>query len=83
MSTEKSELRPVCQVKFAHDAIVGILLNDQLCPPADSLERKILTAQADVLCWCLQHDHNQSFKQNLQNAINFATSKGFTFGREQ
>lgn len=65
MSTEKSELRPLCQVQHAHDVLFGILLEPDLCPPAGP-ERNALVGAADVLCWVLQHDHNVTFDTDQQ-----------------
>lgn len=78
MSTEKSELRPLCQVQCAHDLLTGIILEPLMCPKPGP-ERTALIIAADVLCWVLQHDHNKSFEKNLTTYLAYAESKGFTF----
>lgn len=78
MSTEKSELRSLCQVQCAHDLLTGIILEPLMCPKPGP-ERTALIIAADVLCWALQHDHNKSFEKNLTSYLVYAESKGFTF----
>ena len=79
----ESHLRPLCQVQLAHDVLVGIILEPDLCPPPASSERKALICAADVLCWVLQHDHNVTFAKNLKAYLAYAEEKGFSFNKKE
>jgi hypothetical protein len=53
------------EIQIAHDRLIGILLGEA---PVSINEktRQIMTANVDVLCWVLNHDHNETFANNLE-----------------
>lgn len=78
MSHEQSELRPLIEVQRAHDILVGIILEPQLCPNPGP-QRNALIGAADVLCWVLKHSHNSTFERNLAQYLSYAKALGFNF----
>lgn len=60
----------------AHDQLLGILLGDVPLEISDE-QRRHMHAAADVLCWILDHDHNQSFASNLQKLEEACKELGF------
>lgn len=73
-------MRTEDEIQRAHDQLVGILLGEvKLGLPSD-LIGSISTA-ASVLCWILQHEHNQTFGKSLANLESLAKSAGYTLER--
>jgi len=68
--------RPVEQIQRAHDLLVPILLGD-VPLPCDERTRAYIHAAADVLCWCLQHDHNDAFANNLKDIEASLLERGY------
>lgn len=52
------------EIQRAHDLLVALILGDVQLPMSDETERG-LRYSADVLCWVLEHDHNEAFAKNL------------------
>ena len=52
------------EIQRAHDLLTGVLLGDADVPMSDEARRGLYFA-ADVLCWVLEHDHNQQFSVNM------------------
>jgi hypothetical protein len=69
-------LRPADEVQRAHDLLVPIILGEIQVEITEA-ERAVITANTDVLCWVLQHDHSQTFANNLDLAEQQAAAVGF------
>lgn len=54
-------IRPAIEIQHAHDLIIPVLLGEVPCPFKNPEAMQTLHGAADVLCWVLQHDHNQTF----------------------
>lgn len=57
-------LRDWGQVQQAHDALLP-LVTGEVKVDMSARQELIMRASVDVLCWVLQHDHNQAFGDNL------------------
>lgn len=68
------------EIQRAHDLLVGIILGDAPMPLSDE-ERKIVSANVDVLCWVLEHDHNRTFATNLELAQEQTRAAGWELKR--
>ena len=58
-------MKTEAEIQRAHDILAAIILKEvplQVRP--EQMERML--GSADVLCWLLDHDHNQSFTENLK-----------------
>lgn len=69
-------MRSEAEIQRAHDILLGFILDDV---PA-ILSPKVKTSMrcaADVLCWALEHDHNQAFEKNLAELATTAERFGF------
>ncbi len=65
------------EVQAAHDRLTAILLEDVPNPfEDDPLAWKALQSATDVLCWVLEHDHNQHFTENLRLIDEFLAECG-------
>lgn len=58
-----TKLRSAEDVQKAHDRIVGILLGE--APRPEGVCLTALQQVATVLCWVLEHDHNDAFAKLL------------------
>jgi hypothetical protein len=69
-------LRNETEIQKAHDVLSGLLLKEipVILDPA-GLHNFHLAA--DVLCWVLQHDHNEAFGNNLKKLYAFLSEQGF------
>lgn len=72
----KSEL----EIQRAHDLIVPVLLGD-VKVKLDERAKLVMHAAADVLCWVLDHDHNDAFAQNIEQLEQKLKEKGFILER--
>jgi hypothetical protein len=52
------------EIQRAHDMLVGIILGEAPVKFSPATI-EVLVGCTDVLCWVLDHDHNQSFKAAL------------------
>jgi len=68
------------EIQRAHDVLVAMVLGEVKVPLADE-DHKALTANLDVLCWVLEHDHNQTFAGNLRLAEEQARRAGYVLKR--
>lgn len=69
-------VRPANEIQRAHDLLVPILIGELKLLMGEET-RKALHAACDVLCWVLNHDHNQAFADNLRKVEEAAAAKGF------
>ena len=53
-------------VQRAHDTLIGIILGESPIK-VHAQHKKLLSAQADVLCWFLGCEHNDAFRRNLDS----------------
>jgi hypothetical protein len=73
---EKSTLRPLAEIQMAHDTLRGFLLG-HVPFELPAHWRSAMIANADVLCWVLGHDHNDTFASNLEALRERAEALGF------
>lgn len=59
-------LRDALQIQRAHDLLVGCLTDPRLKDKLPEGAAKVAAAQADVLCWVLEHQHNPRFGEELR-----------------
>lgn len=52
------------EVAMAHDTLVAILLG-KIPNPLEGRDINLMATAADVLCWILNHEHNDHFQKNL------------------
>lgn len=71
-------MRPYRDVQRAHDMLTGILLGNVPLKLEDQ-DRRHINACCDVLCWVLEHDHNEAFAANLQEIEAKAFEAGYMF----
>lgn len=60
-------MRTETELTRAHDILTAVILGEvvpgaPITPQTDMLIR----VARDVLCWALQHDHNQTFANNMR-----------------
>jgi len=66
------------EVQMAHDRLVAIILGEVPNPMGEDNSVKVaLHSAVDVLCWVLEHDHNQAFAENLQKIDAHLAALGF------
>lgn len=70
------------ELQRAHDQLVGIILAEVPFPDV-GLTMRDLNLMASVLCWCLQHDHNEQFARKLQAIETDLAAKGFALQRPE
>lgn len=63
------------EVQRVHDIFTGIILGDAPCP--QTIEPADLIKLADVLCWVLDHDHNDTFSRNLVRLEAWLKDRGY------
>jgi hypothetical protein len=63
------------EIQAAHDRLKAIVLKEVPWPFPNTPEAVVISA-LDVLCWVLQHEHNQSFADNLTAIDAFMSSRG-------
>jgi len=65
------------EIYRAHDMLTAILLREVPSPFGnDTKAQTMLTSACDVLCWVLEHDHNQHFADNLRRIEEFLLERG-------
>ncbi len=68
-------MKTEAEIQRAHDILIEIILDRVPNPfPPDSLP--FLIANADVLCWLLDHDHNTTFSNNLAKVESYMNEAG-------
>lgn len=71
------KLRDKSEMQFAHDLLTAIVTGEapgfDKFPPRAKLG---MVAQLDVLCWVLEHDHNQNFGNNVKALREYLAKKG-------
>ena len=71
-------MRDEKEIQLAHDILVQILLGEVPSPFDDDKYRDALNAAASTLCWVLKHEHNSTFKDNLDKIIKYLAELGYT-----
>lgn len=69
-----ASLRDREEIQRAHNFLIA-MLNDERTFASPEVERSI-HASADVLCWVLKHDHNDTFANNLAGLERTAAGLG-------
>lgn len=59
-------MKTQAEIQEAHDRVVQTVLGDAPNPFEGENSKMLLIAAADVLCWVLEHEHNQTFANNLK-----------------
>lgn len=72
-------MRKQDEIQRAHDLLVGVILGET---NHTEEERLLLGPLAGVLCWCLNHEHNQDFATLLTDLEAEAKAQGFSFKKE-
>ena len=65
-------------IQYAHDLCIGIVLGET----SGKFDKQVLERlhiAADVLCWVLEHEHNQTFQKNMDNLLEYLRSVGCEF----
>jgi hypothetical protein len=73
------------ELQWAHDTLVGLIVDDRmrreiLGPDEDGKILAAMMANAEVLCWMLGHDHNETFQKNLDQIHGAALECGYFMG---
>ena len=68
------------EIKEAHDILVGIILGQVPEIKLTPAQKALAVAQADVLCWILEHKHNVSFKENVDRFKLITAKLGYVLG---
>jgi hypothetical protein len=74
-------MKSEAEIIRAHDALVGLLLQE-VPLEIDARIRMAMHAQADVLCWVLEHDHNKNFGRNLEGLLKRLEAAGYVLHRK-
>ena len=69
-------LRPPLEIQAAHDRLTAIVLGEVPNPFKREAPMSQLVLALDVLCWVLQHEHNQTFAKNLAAIDVFFAKRG-------
>lgn len=75
---EQIELRAALEIQAAHDRLAAIVMEQVPWPFPASVPKSVVVSALDVLCWVLQHEHNQTFADNLEAIDAFLLSRGWT-----
>ena len=67
------------EIQRAHDALAGLLLGDVPNPFGGEIPTAVVAA-TDVLCWVLEHEHNQKFADNLRVILAALEARGYELG---
>lgn len=70
-------MKTQAEIQEAHDRIVQTVLGDAPNPFEGANSKMLLIAAADVLCWVLEHEHNQSFADNLKKLTEGQRALGY------
>lgn len=88
MDDEANDPRPLLrdreEIQRAHDILASALFDPRIRAAVARLaiEDEVLVRTAlDALCWVLNHEHNQSFAQNLAELEEELRAAGFAFAR--
>lgn len=63
-------MKPPAEIKQAHD-LLAALISDQWPIHFTKQDRRMLEAQYQVLCWVLEHDGNDFFKNSISSLKDF------------
>jgi hypothetical protein len=77
-------MRTEREIQRAHDLIVSLLTGtkDLRLEGANLEKLNLMIAAADALCWVLGHDHNDSFRSNLQAIERLLAQEGIRIVEE-
>jgi hypothetical protein len=73
-------IRKESEIQDAHDRLAGIVLGEAPWPFPPDASNDTVIAALDVLCWVLNHEHNQSFANNLIEIDAVLRQQGFVLG---
>jgi hypothetical protein len=73
-------MRSYEEIQRAHDQLLPLITGDIPFPLAEE-DRRHLHACLDVLCWVLEHNHNQAFAVNLDRLGADLHAAGFELKR--
>lgn len=69
-------MKKEAEVQRAHDILIAFLLGEVPIKLPKETDTALRIAY-DVLCWCLEHNHNTHFAKNLKTLENLAHQKGY------
>lgn len=69
--------RDAMEVQRAHDALNNIITGTVDIGEIPPLDRNLLRASLEVLCWVLQHDHNTAFAEHLKELRDAIREAGY------
>lgn len=86
--SDKITHRDLHEIQLAHDAFAAICSDEVPFPFVDNqFNRTLLSSCTDVLCWVLNHTHDDKitlFEKNLEEALGFLKDHGYVLmTREQ
>jgi len=64
------------ELQRAHDILLSVIKEEVELPLTEE-QKKLTMACASVLCWCLGHNHNDSFERNLKAIEDAAAAAGY------
>ncbi len=59
------KLRDADQIQHAHDVFVACLASDPPVLDLSERDKWLMGLNANILCWVLEHDHNDNFARNF------------------
>jgi hypothetical protein len=74
-------MKSEAEITRAHDILVGVILKE-LPMELEGRIKMLMRAQADVLCWVLEHDHNNNFQRNFEAIVKVAEAAGYKLVRK-
>ena len=72
------EVRDRLEIQAAHDRLTAIVLQRVPWPFPEGVPKAAVVSALDVLCWVLQHEHNQTFADNLKAIDAYLLSRGWS-----
>jgi hypothetical protein len=76
-----AEMKNELEIQRAHDLLTGFLLEEKLRQAVPIAVLNDLNTASDVLCWVLEHGHNQTFVDVMKQVESFVRTAGFEFRR--
>lgn len=69
------------EIHRAHDMLIAVVL-EEVPMPLDEKGRNLIAVAAGVLCWVLEHHHNQAFANDLASIEKYLAAQGFNLMRK-
>lgn len=69
-------MRSELEIQRAHDMLIALILRE-VPNPLSPESIHALRVACDVLCWALEHDHNDTFGRHLAGLEQALASAGF------